>query len=176
MGSILNPYNDELYHHGILGQRKGIRRFQYLDGSLTPLGRLRYAKNREGKEERIAKAKAKKIAKEEAKKIAKAEAEAKKSKKVNPSQQAREMTYEDLKQAVSRLSLEKQYASLYNELNPQKKSIAKKFVEKAIDTSVKSITNAANRELSSALDELTKKASDKLKDKLREAAKSMKGK
>lgn len=168
MGSILNPYNDELYHHGILGQRKGIRRFQYLDGSLTPLGRLRYAKNREGKEERIAKAKAKKIAK--------AEAEAKKSKKVNPSQQAREMTYEDLKQAVSRLSLEKQYASLYNELNPQKKSIAKKFVEKAIDTSVKSITNAANRELSSALDELTKKASDKLKDKLREAAKSMKGK
>lgn len=34
--------DDELYHHGILGQRKGHRRFQYEDGSLTPEGRERY--------------------------------------------------------------------------------------------------------------------------------------
>lgn len=32
---------DELYHHGILGQRWGIRRFQNKDGSLTPAGRKR---------------------------------------------------------------------------------------------------------------------------------------
>ena len=35
-------FNDELYHHGILGQRWGIRRFQNEDGSLTPKGRERY--------------------------------------------------------------------------------------------------------------------------------------
>lgn len=32
----------ELYHHGIEGQRWGVRRFQNEDGSLTPLGREHY--------------------------------------------------------------------------------------------------------------------------------------
>ena len=36
---------NELYHHGILGQRKGIRRYQNYDGTLTEAGRLRYNKN-----------------------------------------------------------------------------------------------------------------------------------
>ena len=35
-------YNTELYHHGIKGQRWGIRRFQNNDGSLKPAGEGRY--------------------------------------------------------------------------------------------------------------------------------------
>lgn len=34
-----------LQHHGIKGQRWGVRRYQYLDGSLTPDGRKRYYGN-----------------------------------------------------------------------------------------------------------------------------------
>ena len=33
--------NNELYHHGIKGQRWGVRRYQNVNGSLTPMGRRR---------------------------------------------------------------------------------------------------------------------------------------
>lgn len=37
--------SNELYHHGILGQKWGVRRYQNSDGSLTPEGRTRYLKH-----------------------------------------------------------------------------------------------------------------------------------
>ena len=38
------PVSDELYHHGIKGQRWGVRRYQNDDGTLTAAGKARYGK------------------------------------------------------------------------------------------------------------------------------------
>jgi hypothetical protein len=37
--------NNELTHHGILGMKWGVRRFQNKDGTLTPAGKKRYHKD-----------------------------------------------------------------------------------------------------------------------------------
>lgn len=38
-------HTDELYHHGIKGQKWGVRRYQNADGSLTGAGKKRYGTN-----------------------------------------------------------------------------------------------------------------------------------
>lgn len=43
--------DDYLMHHGVLGQKWGVRRFQNADGSLTAAGKLHQAKGSLGKEQ-----------------------------------------------------------------------------------------------------------------------------
>lgn len=41
---VVRPYETELYHHGIKGQKWGVRRYQNKDGSLTAAGKKRINK------------------------------------------------------------------------------------------------------------------------------------
>lgn len=43
MGNYILTHDGELYHHGIKGQKLGVRRYQNSDGSLTAAGKKRYA-------------------------------------------------------------------------------------------------------------------------------------
>lgn len=48
------PVSDELYHHGIKGQRWGIRRYQNPDGTLTLAGKARYGTSSERRQAKLA--------------------------------------------------------------------------------------------------------------------------
>lgn len=73
---------DELSHHGILGQKWGIRRYQYKDGSLTEEGRKRYGSLKENISKWAIRQKEKKTEKQEAAKTKKETIEKEKQEKL----------------------------------------------------------------------------------------------
>ena len=57
IGYYYPSYQDEIYHHGIPGQRWGVRRYRNEDGSLTNAGKQRYSTSPASNMERLKNAK-----------------------------------------------------------------------------------------------------------------------
>lgn len=142
--------NNYLQHHGILGMKWGVRRYQNKDGSLTAAGRKRVAK-------------------------LDAEREALTGKKSNSGDPApkkrtiRDVPDDELRKMVERRRMENDYLSLTNhiqELTPKRVSKIKKFVHYMGDkVIVPSVTDASKRFATSFLnakgDELLSKLTTK---------------
>lgn len=111
----------ELYHSGIKGQKWGVRLYQNPDGSLTPLGRIRYARKQKERRKNLEKARIAKAAK------AKSEADAKAAKEKFEADKRRaiesgsatdvlkfrgKLTTQELQAAKNRIDLERGLASI----------------------------------------------------------------
>lgn len=140
--------NNELQHHGILGQKKGQRRFQNKDGSLTPLGRLRYGVGERRKERKLQKQRAEALEKARETKKTKAE-EAAEKKRVLESGTAEEvlkykgqLTNKELGDAYNRLNYERLIADISSKEVEQGQTKIQEFISKLdekVDTAQKGL-------------------------------------
>lgn len=150
--------NNELYHWGVKGMRWGQRRYQNKDGTLTPAGKKRYAKeveklkaeekvlrNRERTKASIEKLEAKRKDLEDRKQALDGSTEKTKTARTTKSEDStskstvKDLSDQDLQRIVNRLNLEQRYA----QLNPPTVSKGKKFVSHVWDKIlVPSITEA----------------------------------
>lgn len=100
-----------LAHHGIKGQRWGIRRFQNEDGSLTNKGKARYLSNDTlSRATEVTKSTSETI--NAAKQLSQATQRISKRKESSKQPDLSTMTNKDLQEAITRMNLEHQYQQL----------------------------------------------------------------
>lgn len=172
------PCSNELYHHGILGQKWGVRRFQNKDGSLTAEGRIRYIGHTvaSGAEKISAKKRIKNTAESvtravgsAAKKTGAAVGKAAKATVNYAGQQIKKshpslMTDDELRDYTNRIMREKQYSDLLRQQRANGPgSRARKFVGDILGEGVKTLSRAGFNKLSQ---EMTKSRLERENDEL----------
>lgn len=137
--------NNELQHHGVKGQKWGIRRFQNSDGTLTSAGKKRYSASdavnaiKEYRKSKIKKKQLKKAREAKAEKQAAAEQRAKDLKEGKI--KIKDMTDDEIKARTARLQMEKTLRDLENETSSAAKSKAKRFINKFSDSTLDKVAD-----------------------------------
>lgn len=112
-------YSDELYHHGIKGQRWGIRRYQNKDGTLTPAGKKRAAKLESDYE----KVTGRKMGDASQTSSKKSYSKKPVSGKDDETGKLKSLTDDELRNKVNRTRLENDYKNLMGEKNKKESSL-----------------------------------------------------
>lgn len=112
--------NNELMHHGILGMKWGVRRYQNKDGSLTSAGKRRVQTGEIGKTSDSAVSSAS-----------------------SHKRSVKEMSDSELRDKISRLELEKRYKDLSKSSEQAKTSKGRAFVMDVLEKSGKNIATQA---------------------------------
>lgn len=115
--------NNELTHHGILGMKWGVRRYQNKDGSLTPAGKRRVKTGEIDKTPNSA--------------VSSATSTTSRQKSV------KEMSDSELRDKISRLELEKRYKDLSKSSELTKTKKGRAFVMDVLEKSGKNIATQA---------------------------------